>query len=54
MGFESFVYAHNKLLNLNAIFQIKFPELGDENQCVSFNNFLKFLNTYQGVCVNLL
>lgn len=52
MGFESFVYAHNRLLNLNAIFQLKFLEFGDETtECVSFNQFLKFLNQYQGVCL---
>lgn len=49
MGFEAFVYAHNRLLNLNAIFQMKFAEFAAEGQFVTFANFMRFINIYQGV-----
>lgn len=49
MGFESFVFAYNRLINLESIFSLKFLEFSDENHIVSFNNFFKFVNQLQRV-----
>ncbi|CAD5214162.1 unnamed protein product [Bursaphelenchus xylophilus] len=47
MGFEAFVLAHNRLQNLNFIFQKYFQFLSDENQRVTVDNFFNFVQEYQ-------
>jgi hypothetical protein len=44
MGFEAFVLAHKRLVNLNSLFQQHFLQLADdkESQRITFANFFKF------------
>jgi hypothetical protein len=46
MGFEAFVLAHKRLVNLNALYQQYFIYLSDEkeSQKVTFSNFYKFVH----------
>ncbi|CAD5209116.1 unnamed protein product [Bursaphelenchus okinawaensis] len=47
MGFEAFVIAHNRLQNLDFLFQKFFQHLADENQKVTVQSFCNFLQECQ-------
>ena len=48
MGFEAFVLAHNKLLNLNALYKNYFTRFSEDGARVSLARFHEFL-LQQGV-----